>query len=55
MAYVGTKSKYTIPKTDNNGTEYLDQKHNTDRLLFFHQLLIARKVTDKLSVQVAPS
>jgi hypothetical protein len=26
-----------------------------DRLSYFHQLLIARKVTDKLSVQVAPS
>ena len=29
--------------------------HFTDRLSFFHQLIIARKVTDKLSVQIAPS
>lgn len=27
----------------------------TDRLSYFHQLIIARKVTDKLSLQVAPS
>ncbi|MFZ9386360.1 MAG: DUF5777 family beta-barrel protein [Chitinophagaceae bacterium] len=55
MGYVGTKTKYTIPKVDNTGIEYLDQKHNTDRLLFFNQLLIARKLTDNLSVQIAPS
>lgn len=30
-------------------------KNFTDRLLFFHQLIVARKITDKLSVQVAPS
>ncbi len=30
-------------------------KHNTDRFYFFHQLIIARKVTNKLSVQVGPS
>jgi hypothetical protein len=29
--------------------------HSSDRLMYFHQLLIARKVTDKLSLQVAPS
>jgi len=29
--------------------------HETQRMSFFHQLLIARKITDKLSVQVAPS
>jgi hypothetical protein len=29
--------------------------YRSDRLSFFHQLLIARKVTDKISVQVAPS
>lgn len=29
--------------------------HASDRLMFFNQLLIARKITDKLSVQVAPS
>jgi Membrane bound beta barrel domain (DUF5777) len=30
-------------------------KNSTDRISFFHQLIIARKVTGKLSVQVAPS
>jgi hypothetical protein len=30
-------------------------KHSTDRYSFFHQLIIARKITSKLSVQVAPS
>jgi hypothetical protein len=30
-------------------------KHFTDRMTFFHQLIIARKVTDKLSLQIAPS
>jgi hypothetical protein len=30
-------------------------RHNSDRLSYFHQLLIARKFTDKFSVQVAPS
>lgn len=30
-------------------------KNTTDRFLFFHQVIIARKVTEKLSVQVAPS
>jgi hypothetical protein len=35
-----------------DGTEI---KHSSDRYSFFHQLIIARKVTDKFSVQVAPS
>lgn len=30
-------------------------KNSTDRVSFFHQLIIARKLTDKISVQVAPS
>ena len=30
-------------------------RYSSDRLSYFHQLLIARKVTDKLSIQVAPS
>lgn len=30
-------------------------KYRSQRLSFFHQLIIARKITDKLSVQVAPS
>ncbi|HEX4875238.1 MAG TPA: DUF5777 family beta-barrel protein [Chitinophagaceae bacterium] len=54
-AYVGTKSKYSVAKVDNSGTEFLEEKHKTDRLLYFHQLIIARKLTDKLSVQIAPS
>lgn len=29
--------------------------HFSDRLTYFHQILIARKVTDRLSIQVAPS
>lgn len=29
-------------------------KYNTDRISYFHQLIIARKVTNKLSLQVAP-
>jgi hypothetical protein len=29
--------------------------HSSDEWMFFHQLMIARKVTEKLSVQVAPS
>lgn len=30
-------------------------KHSSDRYFYFHQLLIARKITEKLSVQIAPS
>ena len=30
-------------------------KYNSQRLSFFHQLIIARKITDKFSVQIAPS
>ena len=29
--------------------------HNSDRLVFFNQLLIARKINNKLSVQISPS
>ena len=29
--------------------------HNSDRYTFFNQLLIARKINDKLSIQIAPS
>jgi hypothetical protein len=29
--------------------------YSSDRLSFFHQLIIARKITDKLSLQVSPS
>jgi len=30
-------------------------KYPEDRWMYFHQLLIARKITDKLSLQIAPS
>jgi hypothetical protein len=30
-------------------------KYTSDRFLFFHQLIIARKVTNKLSLQISPS
>ncbi len=30
-------------------------KYKSQRMLFFHQLIIARKITEKLSLQVAPS
>jgi hypothetical protein len=29
--------------------------HSTDRFSFFHQLILARKVTENFSIQVAPS
>jgi len=32
-----------------------DYPHSSDRWMFFHQLLIARKISDKFSFQVAPS
>jgi hypothetical protein len=52
-------------KKDENGDIYREVNKSgkstellgisTDRFTFFHQLLIARKLTDKLSVQIAPS
>ena len=58
-----TKNKYPVSvsyyvnaayntKKDPNNDIY---KNYSDRLSYFHQLLIARKITDKLSIQVAPS
>lgn len=38
--------------TLDNGEEII---HNSDRYSFFNQLLIARKISDRLSLQVAPS
>ncbi|MDE3183317.1 MAG: hypothetical protein KGM16_07860 [Bacteroidota bacterium] len=32
-----------------------DIKHNTDRYSFFNEIIIARKISDRLSVQIAPS
>ncbi|MEO7983923.1 MAG: DUF5777 family beta-barrel protein [Bacteroidota bacterium] len=61
-----TKGKYPISMTyyvnaafdtrdDPTIYDGSDIKHTSDRILFFNQLIIARKVTDKLSLQVAPS
>lgn len=58
-----TKNKYPVSvsyyvnaayntKKDPNKDVY---RNYSDRLSYFHQLLIARKVTEKLSVQLAPS
>lgn len=58
-----TKGKYPVSvsyyvnaafntKKDPNKEIY---RYSSDRLSYFHQILIARKLTNKLSVQVAPS
>jgi hypothetical protein len=58
-----TKGKYPVSvsyyvnasyntKKDPNKETY---RYNSDRVTYFHQILIARKLTQKLSVQVAPS
>jgi hypothetical protein len=61
-----TKGKYPVSityfgdmayDTRKNAT-YFDGseiKHESDRLSFFNQLIIARKINDKISVQIAPS
>jgi hypothetical protein len=47
---------FTIPIIKPDGArEDIKFKHTSDRFLFFHQLIIARKITDKFSLQVAPS
>lgn len=61
-----TKGKYPVSVTyyvnasidsRKNATIYDGSaaKNTTDRLSFFNQLIVARKVTNKLSVQIAPS
>lgn len=58
-----TKGKYPVSISYYVNAAYntkKDTKHEiyryaSDRLSYFHQILIARKVTDKLSVQVAPN
>lgn len=61
--FTQTKGKYPVSisyyvnaayntKKDLNKDVY---RYSSDRLSYFHQILIARKVTDKFSVQVAPS
>lgn len=55
-----TPGKYPVSMTyyvdaayDTRKKDYF--RHWSDRFLFFHQLMIARKINDKLSVQIAPS
>ncbi|MBK8483569.1 MAG: hypothetical protein IPL31_04260 [Saprospiraceae bacterium] len=50
VTYYGNMS-YDAVKDPGNGTF----KHETDRLRYYHALIIARKITEKLSVQVAPN
>lgn len=58
-----TKGVYPVSVTYYGNAAYNTKKDKakdiyrnySDRLTYFHQLIIARKVTDKLSVQVAPS
>jgi hypothetical protein len=58
-----TKGMYPVSVTYYGNAAYntkKDKEHDvyrnySDRLSYFHQLIIARKVTDKLSLQVAPS
>src|SRR3569833_1224925 len=55
-----TKGKYPVSITYyiNAAVDTRDKEnfiHWSDRLMYFHQLMIARKITDNFSVQVAPS
>ena len=58
-----TKNKYPVSVTyyanaainTKKDTAHDIYLNSSDRLSYFHQLIIARKITDKLSVQVAPS
>lgn len=58
-----TKGKYPVSVSYYVNASYNTKKdkekdiyrHYSDRMAYFHQLLIARKVTERLSVQVAPS
>ena len=58
-----TKDKYPVSISYYVNAAYNTKKdpdheiyrYNSDRWTFFHQILIARKITDKLTVQVAPS
>ena len=58
-----TKGKYPVSVSYYVNASYNTKKdpnkeiyrYSSDRLSYFHQILIARKVTDKLSLQVAPS
>jgi hypothetical protein len=58
-----TKGRYPVSVTYYGDVAYDTRKdadksifkYQSQRLLFFNQIIIARKITDKLSVQVAPS
>jgi hypothetical protein len=55
-----TKGKYPVSVTYYVNMGYDSRSrdnfiHSSDRLSYFHQLMIARKINDKLSIQVAPS
>ena len=55
IAYQTSKNpSITILKPDGISDD-VPFKHTSDRFSFFHQLIIARKITDKFSLQVAPS
>ncbi len=54
------KGRYPVSVTYFGDVAYDSRKkdnfvHFSDRLMFFNQLIIARKLTEKLSIQVAPS
>lgn len=55
ISYYGNMSINTKKRDDATIYDGSSIKHNTDRFFFFHELIIARKVTEKLSVQVGPS
>jgi hypothetical protein len=58
-----TKGKYPVSVTWYGDVAYDTRKdpdgslfkYETQRLLYFNQIIIARKITDRLSIQVAPS
>lgn len=55
-----TKNKYPVSVTYFGDAAYDSRKKDnfvnaSDRLMYFNQLIIARKITDKISLQVAPS
>lgn len=55
-----TPGKYPVSLTYYVNASYDSREkdkflHWSDRLMYFHQLMIARKISDKISVQVAPS
>ncbi len=55
VTYYGNMAINTKPNDEVSVYDGNPIKHNTDKLFFFNQIIIARKITDKLSLQVAPS